>query len=154
MAAALLAPMNAVVGISLYSRSGPAKGATTWQHKPLNLVNHRLEDIKKYRPSFLPKLKRKTAGYSAGMQADNSMVCNLRETYFSVPLDHKFRYLQTLLNTWLFNMRDPVDNNGCPVTYSLTEPPLDPSELMALSSRCLSDALAVMHMGQDGRSPN
>ncbi|GAB1312051.1 BTB domain-containing protein [Madurella fahalii] len=80
------------------------------------------------------------------------VVCFLRTAYFCVPLNPKLKQLRDLVTERLFNIRNMLDIQGRPVTYSLVEPLIDPGALMALSGgqrggAGFSDALAMV-MGQ------
>ncbi|KAB8231130.1 uncharacterized protein BDW43DRAFT_313455 [Aspergillus alliaceus] len=90
-----------------------------------------------------------------GDRRREKIVCYLRTTYFCVPMNPKFKELRTVVNERLYNVRNSLDIQGRPVTYSLIEPPIDPADLIALSSQGLSmsEALAAVVGEQDSPLP-
>ena len=134
----------------------PPKIPKLGKKRPLHWYNLFKEDVDmELGLPFSPELQRKDVARGASVQADNKIVCHLRTTYFCVPLNPKFRDLRTLVSGRLFNIRNSLDINGRPVTYALLEPPIDPSDLMALGSQgqSMSHALAAMLGGQDSPLP-
>ncbi|KAK0614430.1 hypothetical protein B0T14DRAFT_606722 [Immersiella caudata] len=77
----------------------------------------------------------------------------LKTKYFGIPLNPRFAQLRALVNVRLFNIRNGLDIQGRPVSYSLIEPPIDPGALMALDKAGFGmSAAAAMVMG-DRDSP-
>ncbi|KAM0425895.1 hypothetical protein ACHAPT_008833 [Fusarium lateritium] len=94
---------------------------------------------------FSSQLKKGTQQQLDADPKGEQRVCYLRTTYFSVPLNPKFKQLRTLLNERLYNVRNSLDIQGRPVTYALIEPLIDPGALMALDGQGLdmSEAIAI-----------
>ncbi|KAK3392359.1 hypothetical protein B0T20DRAFT_472192 [Sordaria brevicollis] len=95
---------------------------------------------------FSPELKE-------GDRKKERIVGFLKTQYFGVPLNPKFGQLRALVNERLFNIRNGLDIQGRPVSYSLIEPLIDPGALMALDRAGFGmSAAAAMVMG-DRDSP-
>lgn len=85
----------------------------------------------------------------------HDFVCSMITPYFGVPLNPQFKQLRNLVNTRLFNIRNSLDIEGRPVSYSLIEPLIDPGALVSLSKQGvgMADALAMVIGERDGPLP-
>ncbi|KAI0448399.1 hypothetical protein F5B21DRAFT_522016 [Xylaria acuta] len=101
---------------------------------------------------FSPRMRRAEMGDEDELRADE-VVCYLRTTYFCVPLNPKFKQMRSLVNERLFNIRNSLDIQGRPVTYTLIEPPIDPAALIALGSQGLNMSNASAAVLGDQASP-
>ncbi|KAI1840644.1 hypothetical protein JX266_013151 [Neoarthrinium moseri] len=96
--------------------------------------------------------KKKTKGAVEKGERDpkgENIACFLRTGYFGVPINPRFKQMRNLVRGRLFNIRNSLDIQGRPIVYALREPPIDPAEMMALSSAGIS----MMDVMSDSSTP-
>jgi hypothetical protein len=65
--------------------------------------------------------------------ADPTLLCLLRTTYFGFPQNPKYQTLRSLVQDRLYKTRNNLDIAGRPIVYSITEPYIDPGQLILSS---------------------
>ncbi|KAL6364550.1 hypothetical protein LRP88_01953 [Fusarium phalaenopsidis] len=111
--------------------------------KPRTFANLSQEDAQlELGLPFSSQLKKGTQQQLDADPKGEQRVCYLRTTYFCVPLNPKFKQLRGLLNERLYDIRNSLDIQGRPVTYTIIEPLTDPGALMA-PGMGMSEAIAV-----------
>lgn len=83
------------------------------------------------------------------------IVCFLKTKYFGVQMNPKFKQLRALVKERLHNIRNGLDIEGRPVSYSLMEPLIDPGALVALDKAGfgMSDTLSMVIGDRDSPLP-
>ncbi|KAF7555142.1 hypothetical protein G7Z17_g2363 [Cylindrodendrum hubeiense] len=81
---------------------------------------------------FICEVARRGSARAKG--GEPGLLCILTTTYFSLPPNPKYAGLRTLVQDRLYKARNNLDINGRPIIYSMSEPFIDPGQLMRAMS--------------------